>query len=211
MAAGPRNITRKGAGRHAVSDKKDWGTPRKYVDAVKQVFNGEIGLDPCSNRHSLVNALTEYRLPQMDGLTASWNFKTIFVNPPYGNDKGAGTTIKDWLAKCAHAHEDHESEVLALVPVAVNTAHWKHHVFTKARAICFLYDTRLRFLENGEDAWLGSPMACAMIYWGKNYNRFFDTFIEFGAVVDISHLIGQKIGRSRKSKVELLADCKPIA
>jgi hypothetical protein len=211
MTATPKNITRKGAGRHAVSDKKDWGTPRKYADAVKQVFNGKIDLDPCSNRYSVVNALTEYRLPQVDGLKASWNFKTIFVNPPYGNDKEAGTTIKNWLAKCAQAHEDFESEVLALVPVAVNTAHWKHHVFTKARAICFLYDTRLRFLEDGEDVGLGAPMACAMIYWGKNYNRFFDTFIGFGAVVDLSHLIGQKIGRSHKSKAELLLDCKRFA
>jgi hypothetical protein len=189
---------RKSAGRQSVSDNKNWGTPQKYVDAVKQIFCGKISLDPCSNKHSIVKAELEYILPKKDGLKESWEFPTIYVNPPYGNDKNNGTTIKHWLIKCAHAHATYGSEVLALVPVAVNTTHWKHCVFTKATAICFLYDTRLRFLENGEDVGKGAPMACAMVYWGKDYQKFYDTFIEYGAVVDIRNLIGEKIGSDRK-------------
>ena len=52
------------------------------------------------------------------------------------------------------------------MPVATNTGHWKKHVFTNATGICFLYDTRLKFLVNGEDGGKGAPMSCAMIYWG---------------------------------------------
>ncbi len=185
---------RKSAGRHSVSVNKNWGTPRKYVDAVRRMFGGRIALDPCSNAHSIVNAEVEYMLPEKDGLRESWDYPTIYVNPPYGNDKLARTTIKHWLSKCAHAHAAYGSEVLALVPVAANTKHWKHFVFTKASAICFLYDTRLRFLENGEDTGTGAPMACAMIYWGRDVHKFFDVFIPHGAVVDIRNLIGQKIG-----------------
>jgi hypothetical protein len=106
------------------------------------------------------------------------------------------------LAKCAHANTEFGSEVLALIPIAANTSHWKRFVFTKARAICFLYDTRLKFLENGQDVGKGAPMACAMIYWGDNYYKFYETFIEYGAVVDISNLIDEKIGLDRK-KLEL--------
>ncbi|MFM8489883.1 MAG: hypothetical protein ACKOCH_26390, partial [Bacteroidota bacterium] len=102
-------------------------------------------------------------------------------------------------ARCAHAHEAFNSEVLALVPIAANTTHWKKYVFTKAKAICFLYDTRLRFLENGQDSGKGAPMACAMIYWGDNYAGFYEVFIEHGAVVDISPLIGENIGSDRKA------------
>jgi DNA N-6-adenine-methyltransferase (Dam) len=141
-------------------------------------------------------------LPEHDGLKESWNYQTIFVNPPYGIDKERGTTIKNWLAKCAHANTEFGSEVLALIPIAANTSHWKRFVFTKARAICFLYDTRLKFLENGQDVGKGAPMACAMIYWGDNYYKFYETFIEYGAVVDISNLIDEKIGLDRK-KLEL--------
>ena len=35
-----KTVTRKGAGRHVISDMKHWGTPQKYVDAVKAVFGG---------------------------------------------------------------------------------------------------------------------------------------------------------------------------
>ncbi len=187
------------AGRSIITLSQCWGTPHKYVKAVKMVFNGRIDLDPCSNEYSVVQAKTEYLLPEHDGLKESWDFETIFVNPPYGIDKERGTTIKNWLAKCAYAHEKYGSEVLALVPIAANTAHWKKFVFTKARAICFLYDTRLKFLENGQDTGKGAPMACSMIYWGNNYQNFYDVFIEHGAVVDISNLIGETIGSDRKN------------
>jgi DNA N-6-adenine-methyltransferase (Dam) len=190
------------AGRSIITLSQSWGTPHKYVKAVKDFYGGSIDLDPCSNEYSVVNADTEYRLPEHDGLKESWNYSTIFVNPPYGIDKERGTTIKNWLAKCAHAHTEFGSEVLALIPIAANTSHWKRFVFTKARAICFLYDTRLKFLENGQDIGKGAPMACAMIYWGDNYYKFYETFIEYGAVVDISNLIDEKIGLDRK-KLEL--------
>ncbi|MDR0466900.1 MAG: phage N-6-adenine-methyltransferase [Deltaproteobacteria bacterium] len=188
------------AGRAINTISQSWGTPHKYVNAVKEVFGGHIDLDPCSNEFSIVNATREYRLPQHDGLQESWNYPTIYVNPPYGIDKERGTTIKDWLAMCSLAHEEYHSEVQALVPIAANTMHWKKYVFTKARAICFLYDTRLRFLENGIDAGKGAPMACAMIYWGNNQSKFYEVFIGHGAVVDISNLIGEKIGMDRKKR-----------
>jgi hypothetical protein len=78
--------------------------------------------------------------------------------------------------------------VLALVPVATNTGHWKKYVFGQADAICFLYDTRLKFMVNGRNGGKGAPMSCAMIYWGDNVERFTAVFSRFGAVVDIRSL-----------------------
>jgi len=185
------------AGRSIISQSQSWGTPLKYVKAVKQFFGGKILLDPCSNQYSIVKAETEFRLPKKDGLKEDWNYRTIYVNPPYGSDKERGTSIKNWLAKCALTHENYGSEILALVPVATNTGHWKQSVFGKARAICFLYDTRLKFLENGLDVGKGAPMSCSIIYWGENYDKFYEVFIEYGAVIDISNLMGEEIGAKR--------------
>jgi len=182
------------AGRTVNTLSQEWGTPQKYVDAVKDFFGGDIDLDPCSNNFSIVNAKVEYRLPKNDGLRESWKFNRIFVNPPYGSDKERGTRIKNWLFRCAEAHKTQGSEVLALVPVATNTGHWKNSVFGRATSVCFLYDTRLRFLVDGKDEGKGAPMSCSMIYWGKNYNKFYDTFIQFGAVIDIRSLKGMRIG-----------------
>lgn len=182
------------AGRTINTTSQEWGTPEKYVNAVRDFFGGHIHLDPCSSEYSIVNAITEYRLPEKDGLKSGWNFPTIYVNPPYGIDKERGTSIKKWLGNCAIANEEYKSEVLALVPVATNTEHWKKFVFGKAAGICFLYDTRLKFLVNGQNGGKGAPMSCAMIYWGSNFERFFSIFIKFGAVVDLQPLKNKKIG-----------------
>lgn len=186
------------AGRKVNSENQSWGTPLKYVKAIKKFFDGSIALDPCSNQYSIVGAETEFILPQNDGLREEWNYSTIYMNPPYGADRERGTTIKNWLVKCAITHQKYGSEILALIPVATNTGHWKQSIFGKAKAICFLYDTRLKFLENGNDGGKGAPMACAMIYWGKNYEKFYNIFIEYGAVVDLSNLIDQEIGATKK-------------
>jgi len=163
------------AGRTVNSSSKEWCTPEKYVNAILKMFE-KISLDPCSNSNSIVPAQASYILPT-DGLKESWNFPTIYVNPPYG--KSGKTSIKDWLARCWDAHCQYHSEVLALVPVATNTSHWKLYVWGKA-SICFLADTRLKFI-GGRDK--GAPMACAMIYWGSNKAKFTSVFSEFGAVV----------------------------
>jgi hypothetical protein len=182
------------AGRTINTLSQDWGTPKKYVNSVKKVFGGDIHLDPCSNQHSLVGARVAYRLPQQDGLKESWDYPSIFVNPPYGIDQERGTSIKHWLYRCAAAHRQHSSEVIALVPVATNTGHWKNYVFGRAAAICFLYDTRLRFLIEGRDEGKGAPMSCAMVYWGRDYEKFFEVFSHSGAVVDLRPLYGKPLG-----------------
>lgn len=171
------------AGRKVNNTSKSWGTPEKYISAVKEVFGGSIDLDPCSNIFSIVGAKNEYILPK-DGLLESWDFKNIFVNPPYGKDKERKTSIKDWLRKCSDSY-DSGSSILALIPVSTNTSHWKEYIFPKATGICFLYDTRLRFLENGLDTGKGAPMACSMIYWGDDNDKFYKVFKKYGYVIKL--------------------------
>ena len=192
------------AGRSMNSLSQDWGTPSKYVDVIREFFGGQIDLDPCSNRYSVVNAQTEYRLPESDGLLQNWNYPTIYVNPPYGSNRARGTRIANWLQRCALAHVEYGSEVLALVPVATNTGHWKKYVWSVASAVCFLYDTRLRFLVKGQDSGKGAPMSCAMVYWGGDYQRFEDHFLKFGAVVNLYPMRGKRIGEATADRQTVL-------
>ncbi len=126
----------------------------------------------------------------------SWS--TIFRRFNLWSKKRCFVILFNWLAKCSLTHQRYGSEILALVPVATNTSHWKQSVFGQALAVCFLYDTRLKFLENGSSAGKGAPMSCAMIYWGKNYDKFYEVFIVHGAVVNLSNLQGEQIGPMRK-------------
>ena len=174
------------AGRNSISKNKNWCTPQKYVKAVKKFFDGEIDLDPCSNKNSIVSAKYEFMLPFQDGLKETWNFKKIYVNPPYGRDKERGTSIKDWFKKIVEAYNN-GSEILTLVPVATNTSHWKEYVFPVAKSICFLYDTRLKFLIDGKEDNKGAPMSCCIIYYGTQTNKFYNIFSTYGAVVKLNH------------------------
>ena len=185
------------AGRNVNSQSQDWCTPLKYVKAIVEMFDGSIELDPCSNKYSIVNAKTEFMLPS-DGLSKLWNYRTIYVNPPYGADRVRKTTIKDWIKKSYESYIEFGSEILLLVPVATNTSHWKNYIFGKAVSICFLYDTRLKFIINGNDNNKGAPMSCCFIYYGKNIDKFQNIFMKFGAVVDISNLINKDIGYYRE-------------
>ena len=189
------------AGRSVHSQSRHWCTPPKYVEAVKKVFCGSISLDPCSNAESVVFAETEFCLPREDGLNKEWNFPTIYVNPPYGADRERGTTIRHWLAKCSISHKEYNSEIIALIPVATNTSHWKHYVFGDADGVCFLYDTRLKFLVNGNTDNKGAPMACAMVYWGNHFEKFKTVFSEYGAVLMLADL---KEVKRQKIKEEFL-------
>ena len=170
------------AGRKFTYNKTDWNTPQKYVDAILKVF-GEIDLDPCSNEYSIVPAYEKIILPQ-NGLKEKWNFRRIYVNPPYGRNTD-GTTIYNWLEKCYLERENPMSNIIALIPVATNTKHWKNFVF-KSDIICFLNDTRLKFRINNEENNKGSSMSCAMIYWGDDfYKKFIEIFNQYGNCVKI--------------------------
>ena len=59
------------------------------------------------------------------------------------------------------------------------------YVWGEATGVAFLYDTRSRFLINGDERNKGAPMSCAMVYWGTQFERFHEVFVSFGAVVDV--------------------------
>jgi hypothetical protein len=168
------------AGRKSTINKQDWNTPWKYMDAVKRTFL-RIDLDPCSNSGSIVPAGRKIVLPENGLLVDWWTYENIYVNPPYGRSEDK-TTIYDWLSKCYDASQKGGRNVISLIPVATNTKHWKEFVF-KADVICFLNDTRLKFRMNGNEVNKGSSIACAMIYWGNNSDRFIEVFNEFGNCV----------------------------
>jgi hypothetical protein len=169
------------AGRNSITSKKDWCTPPWLITSVVRVL-GKIHLDPCANSHSLVPAKVKYRLPDHDGLVDTWDYPTIYVNPPYGSDTLRGTRIYDWFSQIGKARGA-GSQIMTLVPVATNTKHWKEFVYPMAEAVCFLAAPRLRFYTDGVEDPKGAPMSCAMIYYGDDAPRFRAEFRQHGAIM----------------------------
>ena len=44
-------------------------------------------------------------------------------------------------------------------------------------------------------------MACCMVYWGNDFEKFQSIFLKFGAVIDITNLIGKRIGKEAEENV----------
>lgn len=162
----------------AKEDSKEWSTPAEIVLSAWVCLRG-IELDPCSNEFSVVPATVVYALPEHDGLVESWDYRSIYCNPPYGSDKMRGTRIRDWLLRCRDAARA-GSEVIALVPVATNTGHWKESVIGEASEVCFFHEPRLKFIIDGVRSPKGAPMAICAIYWGEHVDRFRACFATHG-------------------------------
>lgn len=77
--------------------------------------------------------------------------------------------------------------MIALVPVATNTSHWKDHVWPAAAGVCFVAEPRFKFLLEGNPDNKGAPVAVAVIYWGHRYEAFKAEFEpRWGKVLRIS-------------------------
>ena len=173
------------AGRKNNNKNKDWNTPPKYAELIKNFFNNNINLDPCFNIYSLIPAEVKFTLPCKNGLTEEWNHKNIFVNPPYGRNSESKTSIYSWLEKGLISNQKYKSEILYLIPVACNTKHFKNIIFKYFTGICFLFDTRLKFWYEGKEMTKGAPMACCIVYIGKDYKKFKEVFQNSGACFEI--------------------------
>lgn len=162
------------AGRKVNTSSVHWNTPPKYVQPITDFLQG-IDLDPCSNPSSIVTANTELFT---GGLEYDWtNHRNVFVNPPYG--KYDGTSIYNWIEKGYDTNKINNCDIIYLIPVAPNTKHWKQFVFN-SDVICFLSDTRLKFLMNGTTNNKGASMACCLVYFGNRSLDFINKFSAFG-------------------------------
>ena len=166
MAAGRKN---------SKENNVHWNTPQKIVDLVSAFFCGEVHLDPCSNEYSIIKAKRSVELPEC-GLSLDWSpYGNIFINPPYGRG------IKSWFKKAREVQKTHNSSLILLVPVSTNTSHWKEYVFNhEDTCVCFISDSRLKFGIDGSEDNKGAPMACALIYFGKEVDKFKVMFSTIG-------------------------------
>lgn len=94
------------AGHIADSADFTWNTPQWIIEGAKKCFGGTIDLDPCSGKGSIVDAETEYILPDspspfpenpVSGLDRNWHFldnTRCYVNPPFGRTYANKTYTK---------------------------------------------------------------------------------------------------------------------
>lgn len=159
----------------------NWTTPEDVLNVVREV--NYIGLDPCSNGASLVNAVTAW---DCEGLEKNWSHSGLtFVNPPYNQ-------AKEFVAKCLY-EANGGCEIILLVAARTDTK-WAHSIFQHADALCFWGPGRIRFGNPPPDSPGDAPSIPSMFaYWGQGerVSPFLNAFAKRG------HCVNLRAGREK--------------
>ena len=144
-----------------------WNTPKDFVaDVVK--FFGTIDLDPCSNSEGEPNVpALNYYTEKTNGLAHDWYGK-VFMNHPYSNSK-------EWVPYAVSQYElGHAKEMILLIKLDVSTKWWR----SVSQYSWIAINKRLKF-GDGKGA---APFQSAIIYLGKNLDRFNEVFGKYGTL-----------------------------
>lgn len=155
------------------SERLDWNTPKEILSLIRRV--APIGLDPCSNAGSIVEAQTSFDLARgEDGLKQSWQgCGLVFCNPPYGL-----TGLRRWASKIVKEAEL-GVEIIALLPARPGSAWWSK-LCSAQPTICLLRG-RLTFLGAPSPA----PFPSVLFYFGGSL-KFESVFCSFGDLLSVT-------------------------
>ena len=154
--------------------KDTWNTPVEFVGDVVKFFGGSVDLDPCSDDADNGNVpAKKVYTEETNGLAHEWIADSVFMNHPYSNSK-------EWVPYAAQQYEcGNAKEMVLLIKLDVSTKWWR--AITKYPWIAV--NKRLKF-GSGKGA---APFQSAIIYLGKDLDRFKETFGKYGTLY-IPHL-----------------------
>lgn len=168
-------------------DEKNWGTPQKFLDVLYQFDS--VGLDPCSNEHSIVKARehwTEYtqtfedktienKLPEETFIWPWGGRGLVYCNPPYGKESDV---FFEKMAKEGALG----TEIIALVPGRTDVKRWHEKGATTADAEC-KWKGRISFIDPiTHEVKPGTKFPSIVLYWGLRIRRFKQVFEKYGDV-----------------------------
>lgn len=158
-------------------------TPEWLLELVREVGNGEIGLDPCTTLDNPTRAVryctpdgffaAYVRLSADDGLTVSWLSRgLVFANEPYSR-----ATSMPWSRKIVEEAE-RGVEIIRLTRASTDTAWW-HLSVPVAQSVCFLKG-RPKFAKPGQEVHGPGEFASAVVYYGDRARVFERVFGPYG-------------------------------
>ncbi len=118
--------------------REDWCTPPDILDGVRFVLEGQIGLDPCWNKHALTDPVVKFDLTQgQDAFQRKWPTGSRFANPPYSRDANPA-----WAQLLHRDFYWEKEDQMILIPESCGQVWWEPNF--DSTAIAFL--GRVQFL-----------------------------------------------------------------
>ena len=145
-----------------------WNTPPEFVGDVLKYF-GTLDLDPCSNDEDNPNVPAKKVYTEItNGLAHRWSANSEFMNHPYSqSDK--------WIPYAVSQYElGYAKEMILLIKLDVSTKWWR----SVSQYSWIAVNERMKF-GDGTGA---SPFQSAIIYLGKNLEKFNTIFCKYGTL-----------------------------
>ena len=145
-----------------------WNTPPEFVGDVLKYF-GTLDLDPCSNDEDNPNVPAKKVYTEItNGLAHRWSANSVFMNHPYSqSDK--------WIPYAVSQYElGYAKEMILLIKLDVSTKWWR----SVSQYSWIAVNERMKF-GDGTGA---SPFQSAIIYLGKNLDKFNTMFCKYGTL-----------------------------
>ena len=142
--------------------------PPEFVGDVLKYF-GTLDLDPCCNDEDNPNVpARKVYTEKTNGLAHEWIADSVFMNHPYSNSK-------EWVPYAVSQYElGHAKEMILLIKLDVSTKWWR----SVSQYSWIAINKRLKF-GDGKGA---APFQSAIIYLGKNLDRFNEVFGKYGTL-----------------------------
>lgn len=163
------------------SGNNEWYTPAEFIESAREVM-GSIDLDPASNdiANQVVKA-EKYYTAETNGLDKTWR-GNVWMNPPYASE-----LIGKFVDKLVAERSNYE-QAIVLVNNATETE-WFNKIISVSSAVCFPKSRVKFYMPDGKT---GAPLqGQAVLYIGKNTQRFTDSFQKMGWVAIVHGLFGE--------------------
>jgi phage N-6-adenine-methyltransferase len=156
--------------------ENEWFTPVKHLDLVRQVFGGEIDLDPASSAKAQKQVQAKLFYTKKDnGLKKEWH-GNVFLNPPY-----AQPDIGQFVDKLLEEIAAGRAKQAILLTHNYTGSKWFRSAARAASAIYF-NKTRIRFESPTGEKSDPTQWQC-FFYYGDNPSAFARVFNTEGGLV----------------------------
>jgi phage N-6-adenine-methyltransferase len=159
--------------------ENEWYTPDIYLDAVRELFGGEIELDAASSDAAQKIVRAKHHFTKVDDAMSKEWWGKVWLNPPYSQPD-----IAHFVSKLVgEVFNGNVKEAVLLTHNYTDTA-WFHEAASAASAICFTRGRVKFYNAAGEVA--APTQGQAFAYFGKRWADFAAHFENHGFIVRVS-------------------------
>lgn len=127
--------------RKLLTEQDNCYTPKYLVD----IFGGDFDYDPATTKKQAEYLnINNYDTEETNGLIQDWNYKKIWINPPF--------TMKfDFLKKAVDTYKKYRNDIYILFPIESMTTKKWYDIIKDTKFKMYIPDYRIGFIVNNKE------------------------------------------------------------